>query len=480
MKKVLFVTSEAVPFIKTGGLADVAGSLPQYFDKSEYEVRIILPKYVCMDEELKKQMHFLSRFYVRLSWRSQYVGVLETKVEGITYYFIDNEYYFAGAKPYNNIYEDVEKFAYFSKAVLEALPVIQFRPDILHCHDWQTGLIPVYLKNEYQKDEFYQGMRTVFTIHNLQFQGRWIMQAVKDITGLPEHLFTADKLEAYGEANYLKGGVVYSDVITTVSKTYAYEITTPGGGEGLDGLMRARHRDLYGIINGLDDDVFNPQTDTYIWQQFGATDMIEGKLANKRKLQNLLGFEEDDGTMMIGIVTRMTNQKGIDLIETVLDELLADARIQIAVLGTGQTNFENMFRHYAWKYEDKLSANIYYSEEMAHRIYASCDAFLMPSLFEPCGLSQLISMRYGTVPIVRETGGLKDTVEAYNRYDQTGTGFSFCNFQAKEMLSALYYAMDVYYNHREDWDAIAARGMAQDFSWNHSAREYEKIYDMLQ
>lgn len=480
MKKVLFVTSEAVPFIKTGGLADVAGSLPQYFDKSEYEVRIILPKYVCMDEELKKQMHFLSRFYVRLSWRSQYVGVLETKVEGITYYFIDNEYYFAGAKPYNNIYEDVEKFAYFSKAVLEALPVIQFRPDILHCHDWQTGLIPVYLKNEYQKDEFYQGMRTVFTIHNLQFQGRWIMQAVKDITGLPEHLFTADKLEAYGEANYLKGGVVYSDVITTVSKTYAYEITTPGGGEGLDGLMRARHRDLYGIINGLDDDVFNPQTDTYIWQQFGAADMIEGKLANKRKLQNLLGFEEDDGTMMIGIVTRMTDQKGIDLIETVLDELLADARIQITVLGTGQTNFENMFRHYAWKYEDKLSANIYYSEEMAHRIYASCDAFLMPSLFEPCGLSQLISMRYGTVPIVRETGGLKDTVEAYNRYDQTGTGFSFCNFQAKEMLSALYYAMDVYYNHREDWDAIAARGMAQDFSWNHSAREYEKIYDMLQ
>ena len=269
-------------------------------------------------------------------------------------------------------------------------------------------------------------------------------------------------------------------MITTVSKTYAYEITTPGGGEGLDGLMRARHRDLYGIINGLDDDVFNPQTDTYIWQQFGAADMIEGKLANKRKLQNLLGFEEDDGTMMIGIVTRMTNQKGIDLIETVLDELLADARIQIAVLGTGQTNFENMFRHYAWKYEDKLSANIYYSEEMAHRIYASCDAFLMPSLFEPCGLSQLISMRYGTVPIVRETGGLKDTVEAYNRYDQTGTGFSFCNFQAKEMLSALYYAMDVYYNHREDWDAIAARGMAQDFSWNHSAREYEKIYDMLQ
>ncbi len=479
MKKVLFVTSEAVPFIKTGGLADVAGSLPQYFDRSKYDVRIILPKYVCMDEELKTQLRFHSRFYVRLSWRSQYVGVLETKVEGITYYFIDNEYYFAGAKPYNNIYEDVEKFAYFSKAVLEALPVIGFRPDILHCHDWQTGLIPVYLKNEYQKDAFYQGIHTIFTIHNLQFQGRWMIQAVKDITGLPEQLFTSDKLEAYGEANYLKGGVVYADVITTVSKTYAYEITTPGGGEGLDGLMRARHRNLYGITNGLDYEVFRPQTDTCIWHTFGLEDMVQGKRANKRMLQQLLGFEEDEGAMLLGIVSRMTDQKGMALVEAVLDELLADARIQIAVLGTGQTNFENAFRHYAWKYEEKLSANIFYSEELAHRIYASCDAFLMPSLFEPCGLSQLISMRYGTVPIVRETGGLKDTVEAYNRYEQTGTGFSFCNFQAREMLSALYYAMDIYYNHRDDWNAIAKRGMCQDFSWNHSAREYEKIYDML-
>ncbi len=479
MKKVLFVTSEAVPFIKTGGLADVAGSLPQYFDRSKYDVRIILPKYVCMKEEWKTQMRFHSRFYVRLSWRSQYVGVLETKMEGITYYFIDNEYYFAGNKPYNNIYEDVEKFAYFSKAVLEALPVIDFKPDILHCHDWQTGLIPVYLKNEYQKDEFYQGIHTIFTIHNLQYQGRWIMQAVKDITGLGEHLFTADKLESYGEANYLKGGVVYADIVTTVSRTYAYEITTPGGGEGLDGLMRARHRDLYGIINGLDYEAFNPQTDAYIWEQYGLDDMTEGKRVNKRKLQQHLGFEEDDGTMMLGIVTRLTNQKGMDLIASALDELLADARIQIAVLGTGQTDYENMFRHYAWKYEKKLSANICYSEELAHRIYASCDAFLMPSLFEPCGLSQLISMRYGTVPIVRETGGLKDTVEAYNRYDQTGTGFSFCNFNAREMLSALYYAMDVYYNHRQDWDDIAQRGMQQDFSWNHSASEYEKIYDRL-
>ncbi len=439
MKKVLFVTSEAVPFVKTGGLADVAGSLPQYFDRSEYDVRIILPKYVCMDDSLKEQLRFHSRFYVQLSWRSQYAGVLEAKVDGITYYFIDNEYYFQGASPYNNIYEDVEKFAYFSKAVLEALPVIGFCPDILHCHDWQTGLIPVYLKNEYRKNEFYQNIRTIFTIHNLQFQGRWMIQAVKDITGLPESLFVSDKLEAYGEANYLKGGVVYSDIVTTVSRTYAYEITTPGGGEGL----------------------------------------VQGKRENKRRLQQQLGFPEDEGTMLLGMVTRMTSQKGMELAAAVMDELLKNARIQIAVLGTGQTEYENMFRHYAWKYDEKLSANICYSEELAHRIYASCDAFLMPSLFEPCGLSQLISMRYGTVPIVRETGGLKDTVEAYNRYDQTGTGFSFCNFNAREMLSALYYAMDIYYNHRDDWNAAAKRGMEQDFSWNRSAKEYEKIYELL-
>lgn len=479
MKKVLFVTSEAVPFVKTGGLADVAGSLPRYFDKSQYDVRIILPKYACMDEGMKEQLRFHSRFYVKLSWRSQYVGVLEAKVDGITYYFIDNEYYFAGPKPYDNIYEDVEKFAYFSKAVLEALPVIGFCPNILHCHDWQTGLIPVYLKNEYQKEEFYQGIRTVYTIHNLQFQGRWIMQAVKDITGLGEHLFTSDKLESYGEANYLKGGAVYSDVITTVSKTYAYEITTPGGGEGLDGLMRARRGDLYGIVNGLDYKVFDPAADTYIGCPYTKDTMPAGKSENKRLLQRELGLPEDGGTMLIGLVSRMTDQKGFGLIGSILDELLADARVQIVVLGTGQPDLENMFRHFAWKYDDKLSANIFYSEGLAHKIYASCDAFLMPSMFEPCGLSQLISMRYGTVPIVRETGGLKDTVEAYNRYEQTGTGFSFYNYNAREMLSTIYYAMDIYYNHRQDWDAIAYRGMEQDFSWSRSAMEYEKLYSYL-
>ena len=479
MKKVLFVTSEAVPFIKTGGLADVAGSLPRYFDRSKYDVRVILPKYACMKEELKKQLRFHTKFYVKLSWRSQYVGILETKLDGITFYFIDNEYYFAGPNPYNNIYEDVEKFAFFSKAVLEALPMMDFCPDILHCHDWQTGLIPVFLKYEYQKDVFYQEIKTVFTIHNLQFQGRWIMQVVKDITGLPDHLFTADKLESYGEANYLKGGLTYADIITTVSETYAYEITTPEGGEGLDGLLSARRDSLYGIVNGIDYNEFNPETDPAIPYHYGLSNMVEGKRENKKILQHALGLPEDEGAILIGMVSRLTKQKGFDLVEYILDELLSQARIQIVVLGTGQENFENMFRHFAWKYGDKLSANIYYSEELANQIYAGCDAFLMPSLFEPCGLSQLMSMRYGTVPIVRETGGLKDTVQAYNKYEQTGTGFSFCNYNAHEMLATLYFAMDVYYNHREDWNGIAARGMQQDFSWAHSARDYEKIYERL-
>ena len=479
MKKVLFVTSEAVPFVKTGGLADVAGSLPRYFDRTKYDVRVILPKYACMKEEFKKQLRFHTKFYVKLSWRSQYVGVLETKLDGITFYFIDNEYYFAGPNPYNNIYEDVEKFAFFSKAVLEALPMMDFCPDILHCHDWQTGLIPVFLKHEYQKDVFYQGIKTVFTIHNLQFQGRWIMQVVKDITGLPDYLFTADKLESYGEANYLKGGLTYTDIITTVSNTYAYEITTPEGGEGLSGLLSARKNSLYGIVNGLDYNEFNPETDSAIPYHFGISNMLEGKRENKKILQHSLGLPEDDGTILVGMVSRLTEQKGFDLVEYILDELLGQARIQIVVLGTGQENFENMFRYFAWKYADKISANIYYSEELAHQIYAGCDAFLMPSLFEPCGLSQLMSMRYGTVPIVRETGGLKDTVAAYNKYEQTGTGFSFCNYNAHEMLATLYYAMDIYYNHREDWNGIASRDMQQDFSWNHSAREYEKIYEML-
>lgn len=479
MKKILFATSEAVPFIKTGGLADVAGSLPKHFDREHYDVRVILPKYACMDEKFKGQLHFLCHFYVNLSWRKQYAGIFQAEWDGITYYFVDNEFYFAGDRPYNHIHEDVEKFAFFSKAVLEALPFLDFCPDIIHCHDWQTGLIPVFLRTLYGDQNYYTGIHTIFSIHNLKFQGRWLLPAVMDITGLPEQVFTADKLESYGDANYLKGGCVYANTITTVSKSYAFEITTPEGGEGLDGLLRARANDLYGIPNGIDYDDYNPKTDKFLVSHFDATDFAEGKPANKRKLQEDMGLPVDQDVFLLGMVSRMTDQKGFDLIAYIMDELLATEKIQFIAVGTGEERYENMLRYFAEKYPDKMRVNVGYSEEMAHRIYGSCDAFLMPSLFEPCGLSQMMSLRYGTIPIVRETGGLKDTVDPYNEYEQTGTGFSFKNYNAHEMLEILRYAMKVYYEDKNAWYGLMERGMRLNFSWKASAREYEKLYDKL-
>ncbi len=479
MKKILFATSEAVPFIKTGGLADVTGSLPKYLDKSKYDVRIILPKYMCMDKRFMDQLHFKCHFYVDLNWRKQYTGVFETKQDGITYYFIDNEYYFAGDKPYNQIYEDIEKFAFFSKAVLEALPYLDFCPDIIHCHDWQTGLIPVFLRTVYGSQNYYVGMKAIFSIHNLKFQGRWKLGEVMDVTGLPAQIFTADKLESYGEANYLKGGLVYANAITTVSKTYAEEIKTPEGGEGLHGLLSARHEDLYGIVNGLDYEVFNSETDSAIKHNFKLSNVKSGKKANKLALQQEFGLPQEDGTFLLGMVSRLTDQKGFDLVAYIMDELLNTAKIQIIVLGTGEKRYEDMFRYFEHKYPNQIKAYIGYSEEIAHRIYASCDAFLMPSLFEPCGLSQLMSMRYGTLPIVRETGGLKDTVTPYNEYEHSGTGFSFANYNAHEMLNTIRYALKVYYDQKKDWDAMVKRAMKEDFSWERSAREYEELYEKV-
>lgn len=479
MKKILFVTSEAVPCIKTGGLADVTGSLPKYYDRKRYEVSIILPKYACMPEKYKKLMRYEKHIYIELGWRRQYVGLLSAKIDGIQYYFIDNEYYFAGDRPYHNIFEDIEKFSFFSKSVLEILPQIDFRPDILHCHDWQTALVPVYLENIYKKQPFYQNMKTVLTIHNLQFQGRWSLWAVSDITGLPNELFTPAKMESYGEANLLKGGILYADAVTTVSPTYAYEITTPEGGEGLDGLIRENSHKLSGIVNGLDYDEFNPQNDPAIAYLYSERDCVVGKEKNKRALLEMMELPYREDAMVIGIVSRLTEQKGFALIEYMMDELLSTGKYQIVVLGTGEERYENMFRHFAWKYPDCLKANIMYSEEMAHKIYAGADAFLMPSQFEPCGLSQLMSLRYGTVPIVRETGGLKDTVIPYNEYEQTGTGFTFANYNAHEMRDAIQYAYRVYHEQKEQWTALIRRGMEQDFSWSRSAKAYEKLYDTL-
>lgn len=478
MKKVLFVASECVPFIKTGGLADVVGSLPKCFNKDEFDVRVILPKYQCMREEFKEQLEYVTHFYMELNWRQQYVGILHLEYEGIHYYFIDNEYYFAGPKPYGNIHEDIEKFAFFSRAALSALPLIGFQPDIVHCHDWQTGLIPVYLKDKFHEGPFFANMKSIMTIHNLKFQGIWGVQAVKDITGLPPYYFTPDKLEAYGDANYLKGGIVYADAVTTVSETYVEEIKTPFYGENLDGLMRARSNCLYGIVNGIDYEEYNPQTDPFITKHYNEKTFRKEKIKNKRALQQELGLEQNDGKFMIGIVSRLTDQKGFDLIAYMMDEM-CQHDLQIVVLGTGEEKYENMFRHFAWKYPGKVSANIFYSEALSHKIYASCDAFLMPSLFEPCGLSQLMSLRYGTVPIVRETGGLKDTVWAYNEYEGTGTGFSFANYNAHEMFNTVKYAMYVYYEKKREWNKLIDRAMAADFSWDTSAKKYAELYNRL-
>lgn len=478
MENILIVASEAIPYMKTGGLADVAGSLPKYFDKSKYDVRVIMPKYKCMSEEFLPQLKFVCHFYVNLNWRKQYAGIFKAEHDGVTYYFVDNEFYFAGDKPYNNIYEDVEKFAYFSKAVLEALPIIDFAPDVIHCNDWQTGLLPVFLKTVYGSDNFYAGIKTVFTIHNMKFQGRWKIREIADITGLPEHIFNSGELEFYGEANYLKGGIVYADEVTTVSPTYADEICTPEGGEGLDGLMLERRRHLSGILNGIDYDVYNPMTDQYIKKNFSIKDM-SGKLMNKRQLQEDHGLKVDNDVMLIGIVSRLTDQKGFDLVAYMMDEMLSTMDVQFVVLGTGENQYEGMFHYFQSKYPEKISAYIGYSEEKAHEIYASCDAFLMPSLFEPCGLSQMMAMRYGTLPIVRETGGLKDTVQPYNEYENKGTGFSFADYNAHDMLHVIKYANDVFKNHKDRWQEMMGRAMREDFSWNASARKYEKLYDKL-
>ena len=340
-------------------------------------------------------------------------------------------------------------------------------------------MIPVFLEHFYRSRERYQKIRTVFSIHNIRFQGRWKIPEVKDVTSLPNTVFTPEGIESYGESNYLKGGIVYADAVTTVSKSYAMEIMTPEGGEGLDGVLRRFGFKLFGIVNGLDYDVYNPAKDSYIFVPYHAADAVVKKAQNKEKLQKFLGLPKSADTFLIGMVSRMSDQKGFDLIDAVLDRFLAAENVQLAVLGTGEERYQNMFRYYADKYPDKLSANIYYSEQTAHRIYAGADAFLMPSLFEPCGLSQLISLRYGTVPIVRETGGLKDTVEPYNKFTQEGTGFSFANYNAEEMFDTIRSAMQLYYTQKSNWQDLMRRGMDQDFSWRSSVEEYERLYESV-
>lgn len=475
--KVLFATSEAAPFVKTGGLGDVAGSLPAVLREKGVDARVILPLYRCIPQQYKDKMRYINHIYINMAWRRQYAGVFEMEHNGCLYYFVDNEFYFNGDKPYDYIHLDCEKFIFFSKAVLSLLPTLDFRPDVINCNDWQTGPIPVFL-DTFQDNEFYRGIKTVMTIHNLKFQGRWDFKAIKDAMGISDYYFTADKMEYYKDANLLKGGMVYANKISTVSDTYAGEITTREYGEGLDSLLAARRNDLVGIVNGISYTDWNPQKDSMIYTNYTAKTVHKKKIENKRKLQEELGLPVDDNRMMIGIVSRLTDQKGFDLVAYKIEEL-CNGGAQVVVLGTGDEKYENLFRHYAWKYPDRMSAQIYFSNEMSHKIYAACDAFLMPSRFEPCGLSQLISLRYGTVPIVRETGGLKDTVIPYNEYTGEGTGFSFANYNADEMMNIIWYAMDIYYNRKDEWNNIIDNGMAADYSWNVSADKYIKMYQDL-
>lgn len=480
MNKILFAASECVPFVKTGGLADVCGALPKEFDKAYWDVRVVLPNYSCIPAEYRNKFEYVTHFYMSAGEyiQDKYVGVLKYEYQGITYYFIDNEEYFNSVLPYGDVRYDIEKFTFFDKAVLSMLPLIDFQPQVIHCHDWQTGLIPVYLKNEFQGNSFFWGIKSVMTIHNLKFQGVWDIETLQKLSGLSADLFSADKLEFKKDANMLKGGLVYADYITTVSDTYAKEIQSAYYGEGLEGLLSARHFDMQGIVNGIDYEVYNPQTDPKIYTNYSSEDFRTKKWKNKVKLQEDLGLTVDKKKYMIGLISRLTDQKGLDLVDRVIEGII-DEHTQLVIIGTGEERYENMFRHFAWKYGDKISANICYSDDLAHKLYAAADAFLMPSRFEPCGLTQLISYRYGTVPIVRETGGLKDTVMPFNEYENTGTGFSFTNYNADEMLNTINYSKQVYFDKKRQWNQMVDRGIQADYSWKKSTGRYMNVYDYL-
>ncbi len=478
MKKIAYIASECVPFIKTGGLADVVGTLPHKFDRNEYDVRIIIPKYMCLPEKYRNNMKYLTHFHMDIGWKQQYVGVMYLEYEGVPVYFIDNEYYFNGYNIYGDLKWDIEKFCYFSKAALSILPSIGFQPDILHCHDWQAGLVPVYLRTMFSNNPFYSNMKSIMTIHNLQFQGNWDIETIQDYSGLPDYVFTPDKLEFKKDASMLKGGLVYADKITTVSNTYAQEIQTPYFGEGLDGLLRARWQSLWGIINGIDYEVYDPAKDKKIPHRYNIKNFKKEKVKNKVALQKELHLPEDPNAYMIGIVSRLTDQKGLDLVDRAMNDIMTDGT-QLVVLGTGDRRYEDMFRYYQGIHPAKLSANIYFSDELSHKIYAACDSILVPSRFEPCGLTQLMALRYGALPIVRETGGLKDTVQPYNEFEGTGTGFSFANYDPRELLNTINYSKRIYFDDKEAWTAMQKRAMEQNFSWSNSAKIYEELYNQI-
>lgn len=472
MLRILMAASEASPYAKTGGLADVLGSLPSALIDQGADVRVIMPKYGTIPEELRENITYLCHFYVDMAWRHLYCGIGQAQYNGVTYYFIDNEYYFKRGGLYGYD-DDCERYAFFCKAVLAAIPCLDFTPDIIHCHDWQTGMIPVLLEAHYRQIDQYKGIGTVFTIHNLRYQGIYGIENFKEWFGLGDYYFTSDKLEFNKGASFMKGGLTYSHKLTTVSDTYAQEIKDPFYGEHMEGLLNARSHDLFGIVNGIDYNEFNSKKDPFIYQTFSKTNLT-GKAVNKAALQKELNLTVNEEIPMIGLISRLVDQKGLDLIACILDELLGE-EVQFVVLGTGDKNYEDMFKTAAWRYPGKVSANIRFDNGLAHKIYAASDLFLMPSLFEPCGLGQLISLRYGTLPIVRETGGLKDTVISYNEMTKEGNGFSFTSYNAHDMLYTIRRAMDIYH-HKTIRNKLIKAAMSCDFSWQSSAGRYMELY----
>ena len=477
MLKVLYVASEAVPFVKTGFLANVAGSLPKELKQKGVDVRVVIPKYSGIKEEYRNNMEHIYDGEINVSWRKKYLGIDRYDYKDVPFYFIDNQEYFY-REGYYGYPDDVERFTFFCRAVLEMLPHIDFWPDVIHMNDWQTGLISVYLKLEHNEDVRYNKIKTVYTIHNLKYQGRFWKGYLPDVLGLDWKCFNNGDLEYFDDINFMKGAIVYSDKVTTVSRSYAKEIQDPYYGEGLEGMLQKRDADLSGIINGLDYEDYNPETDKYIFKNFDVHNAIAIKGDNKEQLQKKLGLPVNRKIPMIGMVTRLVEAKGLDLVTRILDELLEYENVQFVILGTGDRQYEDWFKGLVWRYPKKVSANIFFNNELAHQIYAASDLFLMPSQYEPCGIGQLIALRYGTVPIVRATGGLKDTVEAYNNYTQTGNGFSFNNYNAHELLFSIKRAIDGIADDRKHIHLVE-NAMTADYSWEESAKQYKELYNSL-
>jgi starch synthase len=472
--RVLFAASEAMPLVKTGGLADVVGALPKALAKRGVDVTVVLPKYGEIPKEITDRAVSIAVMEVQLGWRRQYCGVEEVTVDGVRFLLIDNEFYFKRGYLYG-YGDEAERFAFFSFAVLELLDKLDLLPDIIHCHDWQTGLIPFLLRTRYANRPGYRDIRTIFTIHNLQYQGVYSRELLQDILAVGDDTFTEDGLEFFGEGSCMKAGLRFADKLSTVSWTYAYEIQTEAYGEKLDGVIRQRAGDLWGIVNGIDTDVYDPMTDPHLAVPYRNS--IDKKRQNKTALQHELGLPVDTAIPMIGIVSRLTGQKGFDLIGEALPALMKE-NVQLVILGSGEPGIEAMLRHSLLQNRDKMALWFGFNEGLARRIYAASDMYLMPSRFEPCGLSQLIALRYRSIPIVRETGGLKDTVESYNEYTGAGNGFTFGPATVHDLLFTVRRALS-FYDREEHWEKIVANSAKKDYGWESSARLYYKLYREL-